>query len=181
MGAEILYVSGVSMYKISLLFLYFRVFPVRSIRLGGYLCGGLSTAWTLACIGVAIFRCIPLSKRWEPWLQGNCIDLFLTQLCASILNILCALAILCLPVPHVYRLQMSRPQRILITIVFLLGSYAVFTSVYRFYASLLYRADDVSCKSHCPLWPCRFGVPLTPKPMHRDISQAMRLERHRDR
>lgn len=155
MGAEILYLTGVTVYKMSLLFLYFRVFPVRSIRLGGYVCGGLSTVWTLACIGVVIFRCTPLNRRWEPWLQGTCIDLFLTQLFVSIPNIICDIAILCLPAKHVWRLQMPRMQRILVAVVFLFGVYVLFTSVYRLRVFLLYRIDDVSCKLYRPPCPCR--------------------------
>lgn len=134
------------MYKLSLLFLYFRIFPVKSIRLGGYICGGVSTAWNLACIFAAAFQCTPRERLWMPWLEGTCINLFLTQLCVSIPSILCDIAILCLPIPHVWRLNTNLTQRLLLTCIFLLGSYVVFTSVYRFRVFLLYRTDDIPCK-----------------------------------
>jgi hypothetical protein len=146
LGAEILYVMGVNMYKISLLFLYWRVFPVQSIRIGSYVCGGLSTSWTLACIFAATFQCTPRDRLWMPWLEGTCINLFLTQLCISIPSILCDIAILCLPIPHVWRLKTNLTQRIFLIGIFSLGSYVVFTSAYRFRIFLLYRSDDVPCK-----------------------------------
>ncbi|KAK3295782.1 uncharacterized protein B0H64DRAFT_154497 [Chaetomium fimeti] len=142
-GAEIIYVTGVNLYKISLLLFYFRVFPIRSVRLGGYICGGVSTAWNIACILAATWQCTPRERLWMPWLDGTCIDLFLTQLCISVPSILCDIAILCLPLPHVLRLKTNLWQRMLLTFVFLLGSYVVFTSIYRFYVYLSYTTDDV--------------------------------------
>jgi hypothetical protein len=126
-----------------LLFFYFRVFPVRSVRLGGYICGGLSTAWNIACIIAATFQCTPREKIWNPWINGFCIDLFLTQLCISVPSILCDIAILCLPMPHVMRLKTNLWQRCLLMFIFLLGSYVVFTSIYRFRVYLTYTTDDV--------------------------------------
>ncbi|KAJ4297401.1 hypothetical protein N0V88_004322 [Collariella sp. IMI 366227] len=142
-GAEIIYVTGVNLYKLSLLFFYFRVFPVRSVRLGGYICGGVSTAWNLACILAATFQCTPRERLWMPWLKGTCINLFLTQLCISVPSILCDIAILCLPLPHVMRLKTNLWQRILLMFIFCLGSYVVFTSIYRFRIYLDYSTDDV--------------------------------------
>ena len=142
-GAEIIYVTGVNMYKISLLFLYFRIFPLRQVRIGGYICGGISTAWNIACILAATFQCTPRERLWMPWLDGTCINLFLTQLCISIPSILCDIAILALPIPHVMRLNTNLTQRVLISFIFLLGSYVVFTSIYRFFVFLRYTPNDV--------------------------------------
>lgn len=142
-GAEIIYVTGVNLYKISLLFFYFRIFPVRQVRLGGYICGGISTAWQVACMLAATFQCTPRERLWSPWLPGTCINLFLTQLCISVPSILCDIAILCLPMPHVLRLKTTLTQRVLLIFIFMLGSYVVFTSIYRFRIFLQYTTDDV--------------------------------------
>jgi hypothetical protein len=150
-GAEIIYVTGVNLYKLSLLFFYFRIFPVRSVRLGGYICGGISTAWNIACILAATWQCTPRERLWKPWLEGTCINLFLTQLCISIPSILCDIAILCLPLPHVLRLKTNLLQRVLLMIIFLLGSYVVFTSIYRFRVYLDYTTDDVAYSLAVPL------------------------------
>ena len=45
--------------------------------------------------------------------------------------------------PHVMRLKTNLLQRLLLMFVFLLGSYVVFTSIYRFRIFLLYTQDDV--------------------------------------
>jgi hypothetical protein len=113
------------------------------VRLGGYICGGVSTAWNIACILAATWQCTPRQRLWEPWLEGTCIDLFLTQLCISVPSILCDIAILCLPLPHVLRLKTNLFQRALLVFVFSLGSYVVFTSIYRFRVYLSYTTDDI--------------------------------------
>ncbi|KAK7934839.1 hypothetical protein PG985_000334 [Apiospora marii] len=143
-GAEILYVTGVNMYKIALLYLYFRLFPTRDIRLGSYILGGISCVWNVACIFAATFQCLPREKLWQPWLQGGCIDLFLTQLAISVPCMMLDVAILCLPMRHVWNLKTNLTQRVFLTIIFLLGSYVVFTSIYRFVIFLQYNNDDNS-------------------------------------
>ncbi|GKT44541.1 satratoxin biosynthesis SC1 cluster protein 4 [Colletotrichum spaethianum] len=142
-GAEILYVNGVNMYKVALLLLYLRIFPMREVRKGAWICGSLTSLWTLACVIAASIQCLPLNTLWEPWKPGTCINLFLTQLCIAVPSIIVDIAILYLPIPHVLKLQMNRAQRILVLFTFLLGSYVVFCSVYRFRIFLLYTKNDV--------------------------------------
>lgn len=149
-GAEVVYTTAVNMYKISLLFLYFRIFPLPSIRKWGMYCGGISTAWNVACIFAASFQCSPRNKIWEPWVDGFCIDIFLAQLCISIPSILCDIAILCFPLPHILRLKTNLTQKIFLVAIFMLGSYVVFTSIYRFVVYLSYSKHDI---------PFTLGVP----------------------
>ncbi|KAF9871186.1 hypothetical protein CkaCkLH20_11355 [Colletotrichum karsti] len=142
-GAEILYVNGVNVYKIALLLLYLRIFPMKEVRKGAWICGSLTSLWTFACVIAASIQCLPLNTLWEPWKPGTCINLFLTQLCIAIPSIIVDIAILYLPIPHVLKLQMNKAQRILVLFTFLLGSYVVFCSIYRFRIFLLYTKDDV--------------------------------------
>jgi hypothetical protein len=81
-----------------------------------------------------------------PWLEGTCINIYLTQLCISIPSILCDVAILFLPLPHVWRLETNTTQRVFLLLIFSLGSYVVFTSIYRFKIYLSYSTDDIPCK-----------------------------------
>lgn len=142
-GAEVVYTTAVNMYKISLLFLYFRIFPLPTIRKWGCCCGAVSTAWNVACIFAASFQCTPRNKIWEPWVDGFCIDIFLAQLCISIPSILCDVAILCFPLPHILRLRTNLTQKIFLVAIFMLGSYVVFTSIYRFVVYLSYSKRDI--------------------------------------
>ncbi|POS75132.1 hypothetical protein DHEL01_v206466 [Diaporthe helianthi] len=142
-GAEIIYLTGVNAYKISLLFLYYRIFPIKSVRMWSYVFGGLSTCWNVAGVFAAAFQCTPRVKIWEPWVEGYCINIFLVQLLVSVPSILCDVAILCLPLPHVLRLKTNLTQKIFLVFMFMLGSYVVFTSIYRFTVYLKYTARDI--------------------------------------
>lgn len=141
--AQVLYIVGVSVYKLSLLCLYVRIFPVRGVRIGRNVLGGICAAWVVGCLISVLLQCIPLRKVWEPWTEGTCINLFLTQLVVSIPNIITDIAILALPIPHVWRLQTNLTQRILLCAIFLLGSFVVFTSIYRFHVFLSFDVTDI--------------------------------------
>lgn len=142
-GAEVVYVTGVTMYKISLLYLYSRIFPLPDVRRWGRVCGAVTTTWSTACTIAACVQCVPLNKLWEPWQGGVCINLFVTQLCISVPSIICDVAILCLPLPHVWKLKTNLTQKIFLVGIFMLGSYVVFASIYRFVIYLDYRTADI--------------------------------------
>lgn len=86
-----------------------------------------------------------LGKRAELILDPPSLR-FLTQLCVSVPVIILDISILLLPLPHVWRLKTNTTQRVFLTIIFLLGSYVVFTSIYRFVIFLRYTNEDNSCK-----------------------------------
>lgn len=105
--------------------------------------GGLSTCWNIAGVFAAAFQCTPRIRIWEPWVDGYCINIFLVQLLVSVPSIICDIAILCLPLPHVLRLKTNSTQKIFLVFMFMLGSYVVFTSIYRFTVYLRYSSKDI--------------------------------------
>lgn len=76
-------------------------------------------------------------------MDGYCINIFLVQLLVSVPSIICDVAILCLPLPHVLRLKTNLTQKIFLVFMFMLGSYVVFTSIYRFTVYLGYSSKDI--------------------------------------
>ncbi|TVY54274.1 Satratoxin biosynthesis SC1 cluster protein, partial [Lachnellula suecica] len=140
---EPLYVTNINIIKISLLAMYYRIFPVRDVKIGALILGLISTSWNLALLGLAEGQCTPYAKNWQPWLAGSCIDLHATFLAISVPSILTDVAILCLPLPHVWRLQTNTTQKVSLSVIFLLGSFVVFTSIYRFTVYLNYDANDL--------------------------------------
>jgi hypothetical protein len=127
--------------------MYYRIFPVRSVKIGALILGGISMCWNLALIGLAEGQCTPFKKNWQPWIEGTCINLHATFLAISVPSILTDIAILALSLPHVWKLQINTAQKVSLSIVFLLGSFVVFTSIYRFTVYLNYDPHDLPCKS----------------------------------
>ncbi|KAK8067726.1 hypothetical protein PG996_006838 [Apiospora saccharicola] len=130
-AGELLYVTSINTYKISLLFFYWRTFPVRLMKIGGLVLGLFSVLWTFTAVFVIVFQCIPISKAWKPWAEGVCTDLLHTEPAMASMNIVCDIAILCLPLQPVLSLKINSAQKAFVIGTFLLGSYVCFTSCYR--------------------------------------------------
>ena len=75
-----IYVGGVILYsftaiftKISILYLYHRIFPSKGLVLIASLIGALVVAYSTALIIFACLQCIPLSKLWNGKPGGVCV------------------------------------------------------------------------------------------------------------
>ncbi|OJJ53741.1 hypothetical protein ASPSYDRAFT_50504 [Aspergillus sydowii CBS 593.65] len=137
---EPLYITAVAIIKFSVLLMYNRIFPVRSIRIGSYILGGITLAWLISVDLVAIFQCTPVKKAWlQQLIPGTCIDLKVALIANGVPNFVTDILILTLPGRSIWKLQASLWQRVSIIGVFLSGSFVVFASIYRF--SLIFEVD----------------------------------------
>ncbi|KAF2088462.1 hypothetical protein K490DRAFT_2949, partial [Saccharata proteae CBS 121410] len=142
MIAEILYVINLVLTKISILYMYYRLFPLRAMKRWSWAIGGFCIAWVITIVFVFIFLCVPIQKMWYTTLPGHCVNQVGTWCANAASTILTDCAILVLPMPHVWRLQVDKTQRVLLVIMFALGFFVVFTSAYRFAVLLTYDAAD---------------------------------------
>lgn len=83
-------------------------------------------AAVVVCFGFSVFLqelllCRPFAKTWNPLLPGVCGSSSATILAEAIINMLLDIAILSLPMPLLWRLQMTRRRKIISTIIFGLG------------------------------------------------------------
>ena len=112
----------VAVIKASILAMYYRIFPTRSMKWGVHILGASVLLWWIAIILVIIFQCQPVSKAYKPFMEtGSCLpreDFFFGS---SIPNVLQDLLIIILPVHEVWRLQVTRRQKAAILGVFVLG------------------------------------------------------------
>ena len=122
MAFECLYVTAIATTKVSVLLMYQRIFPVRSVIIGSWILGGMAVAWAFSIIMVSIFQCTPIQKTWDPSLAGHCIDLKKSFLGNGVPNFTTDIMILALPVRQVWLLKTSVTQRVQLSFVFLLGS-----------------------------------------------------------
>lgn len=118
---EILYSLSIFVIKISWLFLLHRIFPGKRLLHITWAIGSVITAYTIVQIVCVVLHCIPFRALWDPQVPARCInldDVFI--LCAS-LNIGTDVAILCLPMPELWKLKVSTRQKVQLTSMFLLG------------------------------------------------------------
>lgn len=131
-SGEIIYPTAIATTKYSILAMYWRIFPTKTVRLGAFILGGMTTAWWLAVCLVAVLQCTPQGKVFNPvGIEGTCIDNNDFFLGNSIPNIITDVAILCLPTYEVGKLNLPRSQRIALGLVFLLGAGVIVASSVR--------------------------------------------------
>lgn len=71
---------------------------------------------------LAIAQCNPRKKIWSPLTPGRCINSAVAYLATSIFNVITDFAILVLPMPCLWRLQISNKKKAWTTGIFATGS-----------------------------------------------------------
>ncbi|KAF4541563.1 Integral membrane protein [Lasiodiplodia theobromae] len=141
---ECVYCTGVGLVKLSLLLMYARIFPLKGFRIGAYILGFITVGWVIAINCVSIFQCRPIRKAWFPTMPGECIDLKGSFIGNAVPNILTDIAILCMPVAQVWKLQVTTAQRASLIFMFLLGGFVLFASIYRFTTIMQFEPLDTT-------------------------------------
>lgn len=120
---EQLYCVAVACPKLSILAAYLRIFVERPHRIASYVVGGIVIAAAVAGIITSLASCRPFSARWETIpSRDKCIDSVSYWQSMSVHNIVTDVAMLILPLPLLWKLQLRRCQKAALTAIFLLGS-----------------------------------------------------------
>lgn len=114
-GIMVVYVWTPALTKLSLLALYHRLNPDRKIRGCIYALAVLVLGYSLAITIVAAGPCNPQTHTDQKCLTD--LNLFM-----AIINILTDFFILCLPIPMLRALMLPTKQKVLLGMVFALGS-----------------------------------------------------------
>lgn len=107
--------------KLTILILYLRVLREKWARRITWVVAVFVILNTIANFLTAAFICRPFAANWDKSIPGHCGDNMAFLRCVSIPNIVTDLAILVLPLPTLYRLQISTAKKIGLTLTFLTG------------------------------------------------------------
>ncbi|KAI3330091.1 hypothetical protein F4824DRAFT_505450 [Ustulina deusta] len=121
-SSEFLYPSVIATTKLSILAMYYRIFPTRYIKYGKLVVGSITTMWWTAYILVTIFQCMPIAKVLDKSIQGYCLPLYAFFLGSSIPNIVTDIVILSLPLYEIRKLHLPLRNRAALAGIFLLGA-----------------------------------------------------------
>ena len=88
-------------------------------------------AYLLSNIILQIFSCTPIEKYYQPSLPGTCVSLVIPDIAWGAMSVLSDLAIAILPVPIIWRMKMSKHDRVLLSLVFLVGLIAFTVALVR--------------------------------------------------
>ncbi|KAJ2905226.1 integral membrane protein [Zalerion maritima] len=140
--AEILYVFNLVWTKLSFLLFYYRIFRFHYFKIWAYIIGTFVILWVITITFIFIFICVPVQKLWYPDLPGHCINQVGTWIANAVSTIVTDLAILILPLPQVWQLNLGWKKKIAVTGAFLLGFFVIFASAYRFSVLFSYSSLD---------------------------------------
>lgn len=105
---------GILFIKYSILLLYRRVFPGKTFRKFLIATALVVTAWALAAFFSDVFTCYPIEYQWDTTIDGTCIDYGKVTLGIGIANVIIDFILLGLPLPILWKLQMSTRRKILL-------------------------------------------------------------------
>ncbi|KAI8631839.1 hypothetical protein F5Y19DRAFT_422268 [Xylariaceae sp. FL1651] len=130
---QILHSLVLPLVKTSILLLLLRVFrSARWVRYAAYVLITYIWLWGATELFLTIFQCKPIAAQWDGALGGTCVDQVTYFRAISALSTVHDLAMLILPLPVVWRLQLEIRRKIALAGVFLVGSIGAVASIIRF-------------------------------------------------
>ena len=120
-AGQIVYNPAVVAIKSSILLLYRRLFPGRHFQIVLWCVGGFVLSYSFAQSVVEVFECSPVNSLWNPQVKGKCINLSAELVASSVLNVVTDVFILVLPLPILWRLQISLERKLELIGIFSLG------------------------------------------------------------
>ncbi|CAH0044310.1 unnamed protein product [Clonostachys solani] len=132
---ESFYVVTLCLCKVSILFLYLRIFPSQQFRLAVNGALLLTILPTVVIMFLQIFQCIPIAYIWEGWQKPNyvgyCLNLNHLTFISTGFSIVQDLVILILPLPSLFQLNIKIRDKIGLVFMFSLGLFVTAISCLR--------------------------------------------------
>ncbi len=125
---EVLWIVSVAALRASILFLYSHIFRTKSFRMICYGLHVINFLYFATTILAACLICRPLSAAWKPR-DGTCGNQKALDMYIGISNLLIDVAVVILPMPVVWRLQMSLNRKLLVSGIFGMGIMYVFAPI----------------------------------------------------
>ena len=119
---NLIYNTGLTVIKMSVLLFYVRVFGIVLVyRFIFWIVAFLIIGWGISMNCMAAFGCAPIDKAWNSTLPGHCDSLDKTLLGTAISNVVIDFILLVLPVPMLWRLRMEISNKIALVAFFSAG------------------------------------------------------------
>lgn len=130
---QIFYKLTINCTKLSILFLYLRIFTDRTWFVRTCWASILFISCACVCFTtVTVFQCSPVQRAWERWNEnGSCVNLYALWYSNAIYNILTDLIIVLMVPPVIFTLSLPIRQKLALTCIFGLGVVVCTASISR--------------------------------------------------
>ncbi|TVY45578.1 Satratoxin biosynthesis SC1 cluster protein [Lachnellula subtilissima] len=144
---EIIYILMLAITKVALLLFLVKIFPSKSFRAACWTVGAITVAVAITFVLVTVFSCRPISHFWTQWQgisKGKCNNINLQTIVSGVINIVQDFTILFLPLPELYKLQVSMQRKIQLFMMFGVGLFVSIISIIRLRSLISYSQDYTS-------------------------------------
>lgn len=121
---ELMYITIISLTKVTILCFYLRVFPERKFRIWVFCTMGATILYMLAFLIVSAFQCWPISYAWTHWdgeHHGRCQNVNAQGWAAAVINIVIDIVILVLPLRLIPKLNLHWKKKLQVSIMLSVG------------------------------------------------------------
>ncbi|KAJ4182462.1 hypothetical protein NW767_013827 [Fusarium falciforme] len=134
------YAFAIASAKLAILFLYWRIFQLSSIRLPMQIMITMCFIWIIVRTFMTIFRCLPVQAYWDKTIPHAVCRIQDTEFFFStvLTHFLMDLAILVLPIIEVFKLRLRIGQKIAVAGLFVVGSIVCLASIFAIVEALSY-------------------------------------------
>ncbi|KAI8962774.1 hypothetical protein F5Y11DRAFT_321516 [Daldinia sp. FL1419] len=131
--------------KLSIVLFYRRIFRGKLFSLISLTLLGVISIWGISFFFATIFECMPVRIVWQtlfgtPEHQAYCYDAVPMFIATAITNMIVDTAILSVPIPIIWGLNMPTKQKFALSGIFLLGAFVIGISIARIY--FFYESTD---------------------------------------
>lgn len=127
MASNVCWLLGSVFVKLSILWLYHRLFATKEFRRWSWPMLALVNCYGIAFLVVFLTNCTPPDQLWNPRPNGHCRDMQYSDYATVSINLFLDLAILILPMPTLWSLQLPVRKKVIVTVMFSFGFAWVFT------------------------------------------------------
>lgn len=125
---EFLYSLAMCSVKYSIIMFQYRIFPIAQFRKALIFLLYFVIALTISCLLVSMLQCVPIHDFWDtlagtlgPLSKAKCINIQKFFLISGAINAVTDFALLALPIPILWRLKTGKPQKLVLTGIFIMG------------------------------------------------------------
>ena len=149
--AYFMYMLAESLCQLSILAFYLRIMVERRSRMVVWVFIGIVVGFGIGNVFSMIFQCTPVAFFWDGWrgeMAGYCgVDVRLFGFIRGAIEIFLDLAILSMPLPMLYRLNMTPKKKMQIMSMFCVGFIITIVSCLRLWAFVRFaQTQNATCK-----------------------------------
>ncbi|KAK7756330.1 hypothetical protein SLS62_001556 [Diatrype stigma] len=121
LASDVCWLLGSVFVKLSILWLYHRLFATTEFRRWSWTMLVFVSCYGIAFLIVYLTNCIPMDQLWNPQPGGHCRDMQYSDYATVGINMLIDIAILILPMPTLWGLQLPVRKKVIVTVMFSFG------------------------------------------------------------